>query len=122
MNEEFMEFLQHSFADYVAEKRRRVSLAEWARYLGVSNASLSQWMNGNREPSGDNVHALAAKLGVKIYDLLGVPRSMPDNPSLVYITENWFSLTQDQKDEIMSTINGYINKETESDLGTQPAV
>ena len=120
MNEELMEFLQHSFAEYVAEKRRRVSLAEWARYLGVSNASLSQWMNGNREPTGDNVHLLAAKLGVKVYDLLGVPRLLPDNPSLVYITENWYSLSKDQQDEIMKMMEDYTNEETE--LGTQPAV
>ena len=64
------QFLAEQFELMRQKKGWRYSQSQWAKSLGVSHQSLSQWMNGYRLPTGDNVHVLADKLGPKVYDIL----------------------------------------------------
>ena len=61
---ELADFLNMKCSEYQVEKRRRVSQKEWANeYLGVTAASLSNWMLKSQLQKGTNVFALAGKLG-----------------------------------------------------------
>ena len=72
-----------------------VSQSELARRIGIAQGSLSQYESGTRLPEGDNIHKIAAYIGVEFYDLLEVPRSIPDNPLLKLIIEAWGHLPKD---------------------------
>ena len=110
-NTEAMEnYLQAAYVGYVQKKGRITSAAEFAKYLGVSNTSLSQWMNGQRLPTGNNVHMLAAKLGPEVYDILGQPRRMPDNPDIERIIQGYFEMNEAERQELLDFIEVVMGK------------
>jgi len=47
---------------------------EFADYLGVSEATLSLWINDIKPPGKHSADLIAAKFGPEIYDLIGLPR------------------------------------------------
>ena len=74
----YAEWLEGKFTEWSnTQPRRNRSLTSFAKYLGVGQPSLSQWMAGNYPPSNDNVERLADKLGYEIYDILEMPRPNP---------------------------------------------
>ncbi len=88
----FSEWLMDRFVEWEKSQARRQSYSAFARYLGVKQASLSQWIIGNYVPTGENVKRLAEKLGVEIYDVLGLPR--PDM-TLEAMIEQYKSLPEE---------------------------
>jgi len=72
-----------------------ISQSEMAGRMGIAQGSLSQYESGTRLPEGDNMHKIAAYLGVEFYDILNEPRSIPDNPLLKLIIEAWGHLPKD---------------------------
>ena len=72
------EYLNEQFKAWQVQQPRGQDSQSWfARWLGVPDTSLSQWLNGVREPTDRNCHKIASKLGPEIYDILGLPRRMP---------------------------------------------
>ena len=70
--EPFAEWINEKFLEWEkAQGKRRRSYSEFARWLGVSQPSLSKWLNGDNPPTGDNLRLLAEQLGGEIYTLLG---------------------------------------------------
>jgi transcriptional regulator with XRE-family HTH domain len=102
VNKEFVEWLNDQYYVWAKRKGRIASANEFAVWLDVSSTSLSQWMNGVREPVGKNIHKIADKLGLKVYDLLGEPRRMPDDPMLCEIVERWFQMTEAHRSELLN--------------------
>jgi transcriptional regulator with XRE-family HTH domain len=98
--EKLSDYLHDRFLKWMAKQGRVKSQNEFAKWLGVSSGSLSQWMNDMRLPVGDNIHALAEKLGPEVYDILGEPRSMPKDATLEFIAANWHLLNKDQQSYI----------------------
>lgn len=97
--------LTEAYLDYVNQRRRKVGDNEFARYLGVSVGSYNQWINGNRLPSYDNVIKLAAKLGPRVFDVLGYERVMVvADPQLLFIAERWGLLEHDIREQIIDHI------------------
>jgi transcriptional regulator with XRE-family HTH domain len=68
------DWLAQKFGEWETAQGRKQSYYAFARYLGVSQADLAQWMDGVNVPAGDDLHALAAHLGMEIYDTLALPR------------------------------------------------
>ena len=82
MSEEtFGNFLKRKFHDFHGHEIRYgrpiPSQADWAKHLGSATTNLSVWMNDIRKPTGESVDLLADKLGVEVYDKLGVARRLP---------------------------------------------
>ena len=111
---ELADFLNMKFIEYQVEKRRRVSQKEWANeYLGVTAASLSNWMLKSQLPTGTNVFALAAKLGLQVYDILGQPRRISDDPRIQRLNEIYPTLSKAKRQEIDDIINSAPEGKTE---------
>ena len=111
---ELADFLNMKFIEYQVEKRRRVSQKEWANeYLGVTAASLSNWMLKSQLPKGTNVFALAAKLGLQVYDILGQPRRISDDPRIQRLNEIYPTLSKAKRQEIDDIINSAPEGKTE---------
>ncbi|GAP08039.1 predicted transcriptional regulator [Anaerolinea thermolimosa] len=73
----FKDWLAQKFNDWEKTQGRKQSYYAFARYLGVSQANLAQWMEGAALPSGDDLRTLAELLGAEVYDLLQMDRPDP---------------------------------------------
>ena len=73
---------------------QRHTVTEFAEYLQVPRPKLSRWLQGNLLPAGKNVHILASKLGIEVYDFIGFEH--PDNRTQ-FMVHNWYQLDNNQK-------------------------
>lgn len=86
-------------------KQWRPSLTEYAKWLGVSSASLDQWLLGTRKPDLANTIKLAQRLGPRVYDVMGYPRMLVLNdPKLRLLADNWEVLGDDARREILQIV------------------
>lgn len=107
--EKLEEFLEAEHLKWMVREGKKKSQNDFAKWLGVASGSLSQWMNGMRLPSEENVHLLADKLGPKVYDILGHRRSMPKDERFQKLAEYWYEFNEDQRDKLL-----YISGEIKS--------
>jgi transcriptional regulator with XRE-family HTH domain len=71
-------WLNGKFFDWQRAEGGRRTITDFAAYLGVSQASLSEWLRGKYDPKGQNISRIAEKLGYEIYDALGMSRPLPE--------------------------------------------
>lgn len=77
---EFKEWLNAKFLEWEKAMPRRQSYSAFSRYLGVKQTTFSQWITGNGVPSLEKAALLSDKLGLEIYDVLGLRRPDADDP------------------------------------------
>lgn len=94
---DFADWLKAKFIEWEQSQDRRQSYSAFARYLGVRQSSLSQWMNGGYPPGLENVTKIADKLGPEVYDVLGLVR--PDD-DLVIVRAVFSQADDGEKDEL----------------------
>ena len=99
----FANWLDKKFLDWQQRQGGSRTALEFAEWLGFANATVNQWLNGNRRPERGNVYLLALKLGLEIYDVLGMPK--PDE-GLYQVDVHWHKL----KDEEKAAINKIIQR------------
>lgn len=83
---DFRQFLEMKYLEWQRDSGGRKTVNDFARYIGVSPSTISMWWSGERSPQGENIVKLSFKLGLEVYDVLGLPR--PD-PELHYIQQHW---------------------------------
>lgn len=86
MKMKFTQFLELKFLEWQQAEGGRKTVKQFAAFIGVSQSTISTWWNGDRSPEGENIQKIANKLGIEVYDVLGLPRPDPD---LLYIQQNW---------------------------------
>ncbi len=106
----FSQYLEIKFLEWQQSEGGRKTVRQFAAYIGVSPASITQWWNENRVPEGENIQKLANKLGVEVYDVLGLPRP---NENLYYLQKEWDSFSLDEQKRIRDFANNlkYGNEE-----------
>lgn len=92
---EFKNWLMDQFVEWERKQASRQTYSAFARYLDVKQPSLSGWLAGDYVPTGENLEKVANKLGLEVYDALGLPR--PD--SMLYDIEQAFSQDRLQTEE-----------------------
>lgn len=80
---EFAEWIEGKFLFWMGETGKRRTVTEFAKYIGVSQSLMSQWLNGRYLPDLKNITKIAERLGPEVYDLLGLQRPDPDFQRLV---------------------------------------
>lgn len=90
----FSQFLELKYIEYQRNAGGRKTVQDFAGFLGIAQTTASAYMNGKRVPEGETVYKLAMKLGIEIYDSLGLPRPDPD---LLYIQMTWGELSEDTR-------------------------
>ena len=95
------DWLNQKFNEWERSQGRKQSYYTFARYLEVSQSGLGQWMTGSGAPSGDDLLNIANKLGLEIYDVLGLPR-----PSLEVqrVTVSFANLPPDIRQSLTNAI------------------
>ena len=96
-NKKFSEFLIRARMLEGFKHNRTVSQSEMARKIGIPQGSLSQYENGTRLPNEDNRIKIANYFGPEVYEILGAPVMMPEDPLLTRIVYAWKKLTPDMQ-------------------------
>ena len=104
---EFKKFLEGKYLDWQRASGGRKTVLEFANYLGVSQQSVSNWWNGDRIPQGENIKKLADKLGLEVYDVLGLSRP---NPDLHYLQGIWDELSPEEQRILRETAVKYVTR------------
>jgi hypothetical protein len=96
------DWLNRKFIEWEKTQGGRQSYYAFAHFLGVSQSELSAWMTGSGSPSGDDLLAVAGKLGPEVYDILGLPRPDAD---LQRVTVSFASLPPDIRQNLTNAIS-----------------
>lgn len=107
------------FAQYLMDKFRlwgireldkgetKITISAFAGWLGFTQSAVSNWMTDNRTPTGDTVDLLADKLGLEVYDVLGMPRP---HRQLAEIRSIYNALPHENQDELHRLVIEYAQK------------
>lgn len=112
MANKFPQWLENNFLEWQLSEGGRKTLNDFARYLKVSQPTISAWLNGSRKPTGENIDKIAAKLGPEIYDILGMRR--PD-PQLDRLIDAYNQASDEQKEEIIRQVLRLIGFQPEDE-------
>lgn len=107
---EFRQWLEMKYLEYQRNSGGRKTVLQFAEHLGVSQQTLSTWMNETRRPQGENVRKIAEKLGLEVYDVLGLQR--PD-PILFYIQKHWDELPEEDQRALLDQAEEYVRRNEE---------
>ena len=97
----FSAWLEKQYINWLTQAGERRTQREFAAWLGISNALLSHYLRGSRNPTSDFLEKIALRLGDEVYDVVELPR--PD-PQLRKVKNAWPSLSKDQKTRIETII------------------
>jgi hypothetical protein len=104
---EIDEWFEKKFLEWQSKEGRRKPLSEFAKWLGISRNTLNNYMLKGQKPTGENLEAIASKLGPEIYDVLEMPR--PD-PRLQAIMAEWKNLPEEEKNKVKRIAERSKNK------------
>ena len=86
-------------------KERGISQKELAEAARLTPASVSRYVNGEREPRAHTVVALAEILGVKPSDIIGTSDEQEIDTAIRFIVRNIDKLTEAQRAELIATLS-----------------
>ena len=95
------DWLNQKFSEWERTQGRKQSYYSFAHYLEVSQSGLAQWMTGTAVPGGDDLLNIATKLGIEIYEILGLPRP---NAEVQRVTVSFASLPPDIRQRLTNAI------------------
>lgn len=103
----FSEYLNKMRLTYIQKRGRVVSFSEIAREVGITQASMSQYVIGARLPTGDNLYKLckycAELMGENTaYDILDVPVPQSEDPMVKRILSIATTLNREQLEQVIS--------------------
>ncbi len=113
------EWLTQKFLAWQTDQKEIKTLAEFADYLEVGRPALSMWISGKRQPNEKMARRLAQKLGLEIYDVLGMARPDEQTQDLVHA---FGKLDPDRQDQLIKRAQELLseqNKESLQDSSTQ---
>lgn len=85
-------------------KERGMSQKELAEAASLTPASVSRYVNGEREPRALTVAALAEVLGVKPSDIIGTTDEQEMNTAIHLLVRNAGKLTEAQRAELIDAL------------------
>ena len=85
-------------------KERGMSQKELAEAVCLTPASVSRYVNGEREPRAHTVVALAEILGVKTSDIIGTYDEQEMVTAIRFIVRNIDKLTEAQRVELIAAL------------------
>ena len=101
----FPKFLEIKFLEWQHGEGGRRTVKEFAEWLGVKQSTVSMWWNGTNTPrDSDIIRTLAVRLGMEVYDVLGLERPDPD---LIYIEDRWERMSASQRRKVREQVEEF---------------
>jgi transcriptional regulator with XRE-family HTH domain len=101
----FANYMLEQMHKYEVQSGRRVTQEEFAKYIGVTQQNVSNWISGKYPPSSDHLKALARAFGPEVYDALDLER--PD-PIYEFLSTYWSELNDEIKRQIHDEVTLYL--------------
>ena len=98
------QLLRETQANMSAQRGHVIRSGDFARWLGISGSSLSQYTAGNQVPTGENFVKLADRLGQPFFDAMGLSVNMPQDAMIRYVIGNWDHVDSPTKTRIVELI------------------
>jgi hypothetical protein len=98
---EFSKWLLEKFIEFQRKMNYPVSIADFARDVGVMPSIMRQYLRGVRVPSENSALILSTKLGPDIFNVLHM--TVPE-PEIQLIYMKWPSLSNENKHKIMEIL------------------
>jgi transcriptional regulator with XRE-family HTH domain len=111
---EIAKYLNDEWLKFFMKRGGRVSQADFAAHLGLSEANLSRYMKGAQRPTPPNQDAIASALGPKIYEVMGVPKRMPKDQALAEMASDWHILTNDERKSLLEEFRAKVERHRQS--------
>lgn len=106
MSKKTADWLNKKFLQWQLEANERQTIRSFAAYLDVKETSLSGWMRGVSDPTGDNLRQLADVLGdYEIYDIVGEER--PD-PQLKELRARYDAVPPENVQEFFNWVDQFL--------------
>lgn len=118
---EFADWLYKRWMIYYNNNNGHVSQNDFARWLGIGNANLTNYMSGLRKPAAEFVEKLADKLGPAVYDKLDLPRKLPRDKMLLYIVDGWGDFSEQERRELLERARNMREGRERRGTGELPA-
>jgi len=115
---QFSKLLEMKFLEWQQLEGGRKTVKEFAEWLGFGQSTVSNWMNETRVPQSEAVHQLALKLGLEVYDSLGLERP---NENLFYIQRVFEILPDEAQQSIRDDVERYFTTNQNVDAQSQKA-
>ena len=88
-------------------KKRKISQRELAERIGVTEAVMSRYVSGDRDPKPEMLANIATALNTTSDFLLGIEREEFDQPRIRrLIARNASSMTEQEKKELINALFG----------------
>ena len=100
----FTEWFNQKFMEWERGIGKRQTIDKLAAYLGVNRSLVSYWLNGKRNPGSETIDFIAARFGLEVYDVLGLPRPDPD---LHLIQKIWNDLPEEARHKLADQAGRY---------------
>lgn len=113
-------WLHNKFLKWQLESGRKKTVIEFAQYLGIPRGTLNQWMNGERTPTGLYVHKIVERLGPELYDVLGLARPEPVDPTFQDLANIWGDIPNAIQDELLRLARRAIDHQREASMVAPP--
>jgi len=108
LNMKFPQFLERKFLEWQKTKGGRRTAKEFATWLGVPSSTLSTWWSNKSTPTDEKfIRKLSDKLGLEVYDVLGLPRPDAD---LHYLQQAWENIPAAARRAIREQAEKYQKK------------
>jgi transcriptional regulator with XRE-family HTH domain len=107
------DLFERLFVEFQAKQGHRVTLDDFAKYIGCSRPLVSFWLAGTRRPGPKYIRRLALLFGPKIYETFEEPSP---NAILEYVNDNWNNLPSPVQAKIHDLVAYYLVSQTDIDL------
>lgn len=120
----FGAWLEKKFLEYQTNLGHRVALDEFAQYLQISQSLLSQYLSGDKRPGIRSLSKLEKRLGVEVYDALGLPRPSSSianaDPRAAEVLAEWDYMDEMDKRKITEIVDRAIARRLGEEKLGQP--
>ena len=107
----FKEWIFQEYVKWQAAEGQPRTVTDFAAYLGVAHPAMQAWMKGRYKPKSVlNVAKLADKLGLEVYEVLGMPRSKKAQleEGIVWIARAMAELPQEWREPVVQVLREVI--------------
>lgn len=98
----FSAWLEKQYINWLTQAGERRTQREFAAWLGISNALLSHYLRGSRNPTSDFLEKIAVRLGDEVYDVVALAR-----PDILFrrLKHSWAHLTSEERKQIENIVD-----------------
>jgi len=109
---QFSIWFQNQFIEWEKSQGRRQTVTDFTKYLGLKQAVVSNYLNGKRTPTGENVHKIAQILGPAIYKILDAE---PPDADFRRLANIWDKIPESDRHQILEQAERYYTDNHQDD-------